>query len=491
MIIASILPQHKEELLRLKDQKYLHSYLEIRLDAIGHLDIFDMFGSIPAKMIAACRRKEDGGIFRGKEAERILILEKSIQSGHFDLVDVEMGTAAVDLIKKYKNQKFIVSYHNIEQTPDPINDIYKELTDISGGYFYKLVPYARSISDNLKIKKILQKSRSSGIPLISFCMGARGILSRIFSICWGSKAVYASLFRGATTAPGQLAYMEMESFYRSGKIDASAKIFAVVGKPLGHTLSPAVHNAAYHSMNLNYVCIPLEIDSPDEVLTPYESIDLAGIAVTAPFKEKVIPYLDALDKKAIDAGAVNTIIQKNRKLIGYNTDHRAFLDELEEHAGLSKRIVVLGDGGVASAVCFALHEERKAFAISSRNEKKGRALADRFQAYWHPLEEIENMEYDLLVNCTTVGMSPHIQDSPVKEEWLKGKMVFDLIYHPPETTLMKFAKKRGMKAIGGQGMFLRQAAAQFKLLTSKDAPIEAMRNALLREFLVLDNDMME
>ncbi len=488
MIIASIIPKSKEELLRLKDQKCLPPHLEIRLDVIGPLDILDMVSSLPAKMIATCRRKEDGGIFKGSEAQRMLVLEKAIQSGHFDLVDVEMGTEAINLMERYKNQKYIVSYHNLKQTPEDIYDIYRELTDIPEGSFYKLVPYAQFMIDNLKIKAILKEAHSNDIPLISFCMGARGLLSRILSISWGSKAVYSAFSRKKETAPGQLTYSEIESSYRSKNIDASTKIFAVIGNPLGHTLSPAIHNAAYHALNLNYVCIPLEIDSVEEVFMHLKDINLAGMAVTSPFKEKVIPYLDVLDEEARKAGAVNTVIIEDERLSGSNTDHSAFLDEFKQHAELSEKIAILGDGGVAAAVCFALHGERADFSLFSRNEEKGRALAERFQALWHPIAEIKNMDYDLLVNCTTIGMSPSIQDSPLEEEWLKGRIVFDLIYHPAETKLMKLAKNRGMKAIGGRGMLLKQAAQQFKLLTNKAAPFKEMDRALQSQLLFLDND---
>jgi 3-dehydroquinate dehydratase/shikimate dehydrogenase len=491
MIIASVLPESKEELLSIKDQKSLPPYLEIRLDAIGHLDIFGAFRSIPVKMIATCRRKQEGGIFLGNETERILILEKSIESGHFEMVDVEMRTGAIDLMERHKSQKFIVSYHNHEQTPDSIHDVYKELSAIPGGCFYKLVPYAQNVTDNLKIKAILEEAHSNDIPLISFCMGAKGILSRILSLSWGSRAVYSAFSRKKATAPGQMDYREMESTYRSEKIDASARIFAVIGNPLGHTLSPAVHNAAYRSLNLNYVCVPFEIDSPEEVLAHHKDINLAGMAVTSPFKEKVIPYLDGLDEEASTTGAVNTVILRDKKLFGYNTDHRAFLDECKEAASLSGKIVILGDGGAAAAACFAFQREEVDFEIFSRNENKGRILAERFQTHWRPLREINNMDYDLLVNCTTVGMAPLIQDSPIKEEWLKGRVVFDLIYHPPETKLMKMAKERGMDVIGGAGMLLRQAAEQFRLLTGQDAPIEAMRGALQHQLLVLDNDRLE
>lgn len=488
MIIASILPEHEKEILRIKKGISLPDYLEIRLDLLNSGELISALRVIPGKKIASCRRKQDSGFFQGNEKERKIILEKSIISGLFDLIDVEVGTEAIHLIKKYKNQDFIVSYHDPEKTPDDLHELYESLISIPGARFYKLVTYAQRLSDNLKIKSILEKANSEGVPFVSFCMGERGMLSRILSIFWGSEAVYSSLFRSKETAPGQMFYGDMESSYRINKINLSTKVFGVIGNPLRHTLSPAIHNAAYKYMNLNYVCIPMKIDSPDEIFRHSKDINLAGIAVTSPFKEKVIPFLHDLDEDAKNIGAANTVIIKDKKLLGYNTDHSAFIYDFTKCVDLrSERIAVLGDGGAALAACYALYKERADFQIFSRKEEKGRELAGKFHAVWHPLGDLKDIDYDVLLNCTTAGMYPDAQHSPIKKEWIKGNVVFDLIYNPPVTTLMNEAQNRRAKVIGGKGMFLKQAAIQFKLLTGKDAPANVMDHAFESSLLFLDN----
>ncbi len=273
------------------------------------------------------------------------------------------------------------------------------------------------------------------------------------------------------------------------------KIVGIIGYPLGHSISPAMHNAAYQELGLDYEYIPFEVEPADlpQALPGLRALHIAGFNVTIPHKETIIPLLDDVTKLARTIGAVNTVVNQDGELIGYNTDGPGFLESLQEDAGFEaagKRAVVLGAGGASRAVATMLAEAGAAsLVISDIFEDKAKELAEYTDGLSHTkcgwskpdsqLLRSEIEQADLLVNTTPLGMHPDVNKSPLPEKLKlpKNLLVYDLVYNPAETKLLKTAKAAGCRAVSGLGMLVRQGALAFTVFTGEEAPIETMWSA--------------
>jgi shikimate dehydrogenase len=276
------------------------------------------------------------------------------------------------------------------------------------------------------------------------------------------------------------------------------KIVGIIGYPLGHSVSPAMHNAAFKELGLDYEYIPFEVEPADlpEALPGLRAIHVAGFNVTIPHKETIVPLLDDVTKLARAIGAVNTVVNQDGELIGYNTDGPGFIESLKEDAGFEpegKKVVVLGAGGASRAVVTMLAELGAAeIIISDILEDKAKELAEytgglsQTRCSWSKPDSLllksEIEAADLLVNTTPLGMHPEINKSPLpdKIKLPKHLLVYDLIYNPAETKLLKTAKAAGGKAVSGLGMLVRQGALSFTVFTGEEAPIETMWSAALK-----------
>jgi shikimate dehydrogenase len=283
------------------------------------------------------------------------------------------------------------------------------------------------------------------------------------------------------------------------EIKGTTKITGLFGYPVHHTFSPAMHNAAFEALDLDFVYLPFEVrpENLKEAVQSLISLGITGVNVTIPHKEKVIPFLDELSKEAELIGSVNTIQVRDRKLRGYNTDAYGFETSLKKELGVdlkSRKIFVMGAGGASRAVCFqsalsGAHE----IVIADLEGERARALCDavarnfpRSKVTVCPVEETRIKEAlsgkDIFVNATPVGMKP--DDPPVIQiHWLSsGTMVFDAIYNPEETRLLLDAREKGHKTMNGIGMLLYQGARAFEIFTGEKAPVEIMLEVLTRRF---------
>ena len=266
------------------------------------------------------------------------------------------------------------------------------------------------------------------------------------------------------------------------------KIFGVVGHPVEHSLSPAMHNAAYKAMKIDAEYRRFDIDPENwENLANfcYES-DLKGIAgfsVTMPFKERIMEYLDNIDVLAKEISSVNTVQNEKSNLNGFNTDATGAIKALREKTELKdKKALVLGAGGAARAIIYALKEFGARVFIYNRTPDKAKELAKHFAVGAIALCDIKKVGFDIIVNSTPVGMFPNVNESLLKADQIKkGAVVMDIITHPIQTRLLKEAKKAGAETISGERMLLHQAADQFVIWFNKPAPYEAMEKALYAE----------
>ena len=263
-------------------------------------------------------------------------------------------------------------------------------------------------------------------------------------------------------------------------INGKTVLYGIIGNPVTHSLSPAMHNAALAASGINGVYLPFSAPDIAAAVTGIRGLGVQGVSVTIPHKEKVMALLDEIDPVAQKIGAVNTVMNTDGTLKGLNTDWLGATRALEEKIDLNGvEAVILGAGGSARAIGFGLLERRAKFVLCSRTESRGKALADELGCLWVSLDEADNLSGDILINATSVGMQPHIENSPVPERILsRFQVVMDIVYAPLKTRFLQEAEVRGCVTINGLEMLLYQGVAQFELWTGKVAPVELMRKAL-------------
>lgn len=272
-------------------------------------------------------------------------------------------------------------------------------------------------------------------------------------------------------------------------------LLGVMGDPIGHSKSPAMHQAALTAMGLSGAYVPLHIrpEGLSDAIQAIKVLGFRGVNVTIPHKVEVMKYLDVIDEGAQRIGAVNTIVNDNGTLTGYNTDGIGYVRSLKEEACSElkgKHIVVLGAGGAARGIIHALTgEDPGSISIVNRTSAKAVALA----AEWSSLGDLRGygedeadkalLEADIIINTTSVGMFPHISELPVSPKFIpEGIVVSDLIYNPLKTELLRQAELRQCTVHGGLGMFVNQGAYAFEYWTGQAAPVQAMKEAVLRSF---------
>jgi shikimate dehydrogenase len=270
-------------------------------------------------------------------------------------------------------------------------------------------------------------------------------------------------------------------------IDAQTELYGVIGNPVQHSLSPIIHNAAFRRMGLNAVYLAFEVINVEEALRGIRGLGVRGISVTIPFKTGVVPFLDKVEGLAKKIGAVNTIVNRRGKLIGYNTDCDGALEALEEKMDLrGKRFVLLGAGGAARAIGFGLQERGYPLIIVNRSKERGQALSRELGCDYLPVSSLVRMkagelEADVIVNATSLGMYPRDGETPIPKELLKeGMMVMDIVYQPLQTKFLREAKEKGCVTVDGLEMLIRQGMAQFEIWTGRRLEIGQIKRDLRR-----------
>jgi shikimate dehydrogenase len=263
-------------------------------------------------------------------------------------------------------------------------------------------------------------------------------------------------------------------------INGSTELYGIIGKPVSHSLSPAMHNGGFAALGLNKAYLPFEVEDVAGAMVGLRALSIRGVSVTIPHKQAVIPYLDEIEPVAARIGAVNTLVVERRRIKGYNTDwlgaNRALAEKMEL-AG--RRVLILGAGGSARAIGFGLLEAGAEVVLASRTPEKGEALARELDCRWLPLSEAGSFSAAALVNATSVGMAPQAEQSPIAREVLHGfEVVMDIVYAPLETRLLREARAAGCQVVDGLAMLLYQGAAQFELWTGRTAPLAVMREIL-------------
>jgi len=460
-------------------------FFEFRLDYLDHPlkgagAIRGFIEEFPDSIIlATCRRHQNHGKFNGSVEEQMAILDLAVDSGA-QAVDIEIETAetAPERLNHFRGQaQLIVSYHNYEATP-PMDTVVARMQKVRADA-YKVVTTARKPSDNVRVL-----AAAKGLPrdrMVVLAMGELGFPTRVLSPVFGGAYTYAAPMCAAGTAAGQVSAHSLRHLYHVEKLGKSTRLYGVIADPVRHSISPAVHNRAFQSRRVDAVYLPFLV-SPAYLRDFFSlagKLPLAGFSVTLPHKQKIIRYLDAVDQLARRIGAVNTVWRKAGKWRGTNTDAAGITGPLSRLLKLAKSsVLIVGNGGAARGAAFALSDAGASITLVGRNPDRVRALAKVCGAETVSREQLGARHFDAVVHATPLGMFPHV-DECFFDGHIPGDVVFDMVYNPLETQLVKRAREQGKEVLPGLEMFVEQAVRQFELWTGESAPRPAMLKAAL------------
>jgi 3-dehydroquinate dehydratase / shikimate dehydrogenase len=436
----------------------------------------------PCPVVVTCRREKDGGRWTKDEESRQMLLRQAIAAG-VEYVDLEEDIAAN--IPRFGKTKRIISYHNFQETPEDLNALHARLATLNAD-IVKIATMAHGPHDNVRLLRLMRTAR---IPTIAICMGEFGQPSRILAGKFGAPFTYATFHAERTMAPGQLSYQQMREIYHYEQINTETDVYGVIADPVAHSLSPVIHNAAFHELRMNKVYVPFRVRPEDlsQFMHDARELGIKGLSVTIPHKEEILQKLDKCDEWTHEIGACNTVLLKEDRTYGYNTDYqaamasldRAFLGDESNSALKGRTVLLLGAGGAARAIGVGLKRRGADTVIASRTMERADDLARVLKAKSIGWGLRHSVKADLIVNCTPVGMHPNLDESPIEVRYLQpGMVVFDTVYNPEQTLLIKQARETECPYITGIDMFVGQASIQFRHFTGREAPTELMRRGI-------------
>jgi 3-dehydroquinate dehydratase/shikimate dehydrogenase len=472
------------ELCSRRDQVMDADMVELRLDTVKNPSAAAALADRKKPVIVTCRPKSEGGYFAGSEEERRSILADALALGA-EYVDLEWNGTCADLMERTRGRRVILSHHDFSGVPADIHDKAASML-ASGAEVVKLAVTASSLRDCLTLREI---GRSTRVPMSLIAMGEAGIASRVLASWMGSCWTYA----GDAVAPGQISAQHMQDEYRFSHIGAGTAIYGVIGKPVSHSVSPAMHNAAFRAARMDAVYLPLAAADFGDFMEFAEAAGVAGASVTAPFKVDAFERADECDPVSRRVQSVNTLRREGARWLGYNTDVTGFLAPLKPVMQLpGTRATILGAGGAARSVSVALASSGVKVTITARRTEQAEgvaALTGAAAVPWPPRPG----SWDLLVNATPLGTAPRTDQSPLPDDYPfhGGGTVYDLIYNPALTRLLAAADSAGCRTIGGLDMLVAQAQAQFEWWTGMRPTDRVMRDAAIARLAVRGSETLE
>jgi 3-dehydroquinate dehydratase/shikimate dehydrogenase len=447
--------------------------VELRLDTVSDPSAAAALAGRRTPVIVTCRPTWEGGSFAGSEDERKRILDEALNLGA-NYVDVEWRAGFDDLLARSGGRRIIISHHDFDGMPKDLAGQVRAMR-ATGADLVKIAVTPSRLGDLVTLLSIgADRARDGGLVVIG--MGPFGAATRILAARFGSAWTYAGPIRDV----GQLDAAALTKEYRFRTISDATDIYGIVGGTVSHSVSPAMHNAAFRAMNLDAVYVPLPAVSAEDVVAFGRAIGIKGASVTIPHKVTLFDYVDEVYAVARRIGAINTIRADGPRWVGGNTDAQGFLEPLQSRLKVNGlRVAVLGAGGAARAVAVALASAGTTVRLHARDRAKAEAVAavtSAEAADWPPTPGT----WDMLVNTTPVGMFPHVDQTPLAKAQLTGRYVYDLVYNPPITRLLREAAEVGCQTFGGLDMLVAQAHEQFQWWTGMRAPAGVMREAALR-----------
>lgn len=505
--------------------------LELRTDYLQPLRpevVVDLIGEVRAlspahaRVLVTCRDPEEGGAGMHPEPRRIEILLAALEAGA-DFIDFEYANFIERgndekiraALAEHSKSRLILSAHDFRGRFKNIRWGYEDIRNACPEAIPKLIYTANHINDCFEAFDLLCETDGDRIVL---CMGEAGLISRILAKKLGGFLTFASLNEQAATAPGQLTIAALKRLYRYDSIGPETELFGVIADPVAHSLSPAIHNACFAEAGMNRLYLPLLVQGLESEFNAFLDnilerpwLDFGGFSVTIPHKHSALKYArqhrGSVEPLAEKIGAANTLVVaravgrasslagdgragthdlRERCLAAYNTDYAGALDAITDGMGIERKqlqdmpVAIVGAGGVARAIVAGLRDAGARVTIYNRTVERARTLAMEFGCEVADLDGLSWLDTKLLINGTSVGMHPEVNATPVPAERLRPDMaVFDTVYNPAETLLLKQAREKGAKTIDGVTMFVNQAAAQFHLFTRQEGDVDLMRRVVV------------
>jgi len=492
-ICISICAKTAEELFKKMARAEQHAdRIEVRFDCLEPREIPRALERLKndrvvhTPLIATFRPSSEGGDRVITDEERVAFwtggINKDFWGGDFEEDMIEHSVAA-----NWRNR--ICSQHESAGQPIGVAEAYERLGE-TGASILKIAVLAEEATDAIEIWNLLDQAKRDGKPLIPVAMNEAGKWTRILGSAHGAYLTYASLETGSETAPGQISAEDMVNVFRVRELDANTEVFGIIAGETSYTASPWMHNAAFRAAEMNRVFIPLQTTDLDEFMkrmvdpeTREVDLNFGGFSVTNPHKRSIIEHLDRIDETASNIGAVNTVKIEDGKLYGYNTDAPGFMGPLKKVLGDVKgaRVAIAGAGGAARACAYALKQEGAKVTIFARRHRRAEKLAEEIGVTaGNANNSFRPGTVDILVNATPLGTKGGEMEATIATaSQMNGiKLVYDLVYNPIQTRLIREALKAGVAALGGLDMVVAQGRRQFEIWTGEQAPIAAMTAAV-------------
>ena len=508
LLITSLQPRNLAELSAAAGRAWQQETdaIEVRIDAYtddpAKLAAF-LRADVDRTWIVTCRCSAEGGQSSGDARERAARLVAATRDTgayiDFEFADwllskeVREQLMRASVVSGSDEHRLILSTHSFEPGAIDMRSRLEAMTSVREPVCLKIAETAHRIDDSFTALDLM---REHGRRVIAIAMGEDGLWTRVLGRKLGAFATYCTLDADVATAPGQLTLDEMMNRYRWPTIDESTRVFGVLGDPIGHSMSPSLMNRWFTDSGINAVYLPLRVRRDTDCLPRFLDgcrqrpwLDIGGFSVTIPHKNAALKWVgDGADRLAQWIGAINTLSFGRNQVTGHNTDCHAAVSALVsglrcDRSDLSGTTVdILGSGGSARAGMLGLFQLGCALTVYGRSEKKTQAVAEEFHGLAMDWDQRSERRGEILVNCTNVGMWPHVDQSPMPVDALTGcRLVFDLVYHPIETRLLCEARAAGAGTVSGLDMFIRQAAAQFELWTGNRPNTELGRQWVTRE----------
>jgi 3-dehydroquinate dehydratase/shikimate dehydrogenase len=468
LVCATVTGRDTAELRARRDAVRGADLVEVRLDSVDAPDVAGALEGRTLPLVVTCRHRREGGRFAGSEQRRRSLLLEALDRGA-EYVDLEWACGFDDLVRGRRGRNIVLSFHDFNGCPDDLEARVGAMAALDPEIL-KVAVTVRRVAECARLAAVA--ARFPGRRLVLIGMGEAGTITRVLPGRFGSCWTYA----GDGVAPGQIDLDRLRTEFRVGRIGLRTSLYGIAGRPVAHSLSPAMHNAAFDQLGVDAAYVPLAAADVDDLFEAATALDIAGVSVTAPFKVDVMARLASIDDEARLAGAVNTLARRADGWHGCNTDMDGFLAGCAGlHLG-GRRVAVLGAGGAARAVALAARRAGAAVTCYVRDRARGVALAETL-GVCADVRPVPPGSWDVLVNATPVGTHPSIDQTAFPESRYDGEVAYDLVYNPPQTRFLRDAAAGGCRTIGGLDMLVEQARRQVEWWTGLRPEAEPMRQA--------------
>lgn len=447
-----------------ENRKYI-DICELRIDLLDPSElprVKEFPSQLDIPVILTYRRVQDGGRCTLPEKQRRAVLIDCLD-GNFAYVDIEDDVKKndVELKARQKGTKVIRSLHDFQGVPE---DIFSKVHSLAArGDVAKIAATPHNLMDILTLFRINEELKDT--PKIVIGMGDWGVCTRILYKKIGSILTFGCA--GEAVAPGQVSIKELKELYRADQVSSATWVYGIVGNPVMHTASPLIHNLGFHKIKFNAIYVPFQAESIRSFLLLAEYLRLRGFSVTVPYKVDILSYLGNITREVKQIGSCNTVVRVPNMWKGTNTDYYGFLAPIEKDIdrGKVKNALVIGAGGAAQAIVWALKSRGIKVVILNRSKDKAETLARRFGAQADTLSNQKKYEgwADLVVQTTSLGLAPNENTCPLTTYEFTGKEIaYDIVYKPKMTLFLKKAEAKGCDLRFGAEMLLEQGKLQFE-----------------------------